>query len=266
MISTQLIQDSLREGWSAFKIRPWPIISMMAGLGALWVILQASVASIFGEKSWQSNFIGIISQFLFVIFYPGFQAYMLKAVRREGPDWMDFFWGWKHPVRVFVADILSSLPLLVAILVGGLALGLVNVLGVPDSLMFVKYATFGVLGAALVWVLGYFGIRLNQWSLLLIDKNVTALESVKQSWALMRGQTMNFFVLLVIAALINCLGALALFVGIFISIPFSLGAFAAFYVKVSQGKLTSQGGLKSDNNENPQKIPKKSLHFPKNLT
>jgi hypothetical protein len=234
MISKELIHNSLQEGVAAFKVRPWPIVLMMLGLVALGFFLKAFVGLIFGAKSGAASLIGVVIQFLFIIFYLGFQAYTLKAVRREGPDWGDFFWGWKYPVRIFVADILSSLPLLIACLLGGLALTLVNALSVPDSLMFIKYATLGVLGASLVWVLGYTGIRLNQWSLLLIDKNVTALESVKQSWTLMQGQAINFFGLLVILSLLNCLGALALVVGVFVSIPVSLGTFAAFYVKISE--------------------------------
>ncbi|MEO5971021.1 MAG: hypothetical protein ABIQ95_13920 [Bdellovibrionia bacterium] len=231
VISKELIQGSLEEGWAAFKVRPWPIIVMMLGLGASAALLKVLTGLIFGEKSGAANIVGILIQFLFMIFYPGFQAYILKAVRREGPDWGDFFWGWKYPVRIFVADILSSLPLLITCLMIVPILILVHGLGLPNPLM---YVILGVLGAAAALVLGYFGIRFNQWSLLLIDRNVTALESVKQSWKLMEGQIINFFGLFVILVLINCLGALALLIGVFVSLPVSLGAFAAFYVKISE--------------------------------
>jgi len=214
---------------------------MMLGLGLSGVGFPVLIDLVIGGKvwgdTWQSNLTSVSIQFLFMIFYPGLQAYALKAVRREGPDWGDFFWGWKYPVRILTADLLSSLPLLLILLVGGAAIAGVNAVGVPEAFLFfkyAKYATQGVLGAALLWVLGYVSIRLNQWSLLLIDKGVTARQSVQQSWRLMRAHTLSFLVLLVILALVNCLGALAFLVGVFVTIPVSLGAFAAFYVKISE--------------------------------
>ena len=158
------MESSLREGWVAFKLRPGPIVAMLLAFSLAGLGLPVLTGLIFGEKGWQASLMSVVIQFLFMIFYPGFQAYALKAVRRDRPDWGDFFWGWKYPVRIFTADILSTLPLLVALLVGGVALALVNGVSVPEAggggvdgsaLRYFKYATLGVLGAALVWVLGY---------------------------------------------------------------------------------------------------------------
>jgi hypothetical protein len=214
---------------------------MMLGLATFLVMFQVAGGLVFGDKSWQASLIGIVIQLLIIIFYPGFQAYLLKAVRKKTPAWGDFFWGWKYPVRIFVADILSSLPLLVTALTLGLLLMVVNALSVPDALVYFKYATLVVLGASLLWLLGYLSLGMNQWSLLLIDKNVSAFQSVKQSWELMRGYRMTFLFLWVIVALINCLGALALLVGVFVSLPMSLGTFAAFYVKISDATAGRPG-------------------------
>jgi hypothetical protein len=46
--------------------------------------------------------------------------------------------------------------------------------------------------------------------------------------------------LLIIVALMNCLGALALVIGIFVTFPVSLGTFAAFYVRISRENSPTQ--------------------------
>lgn len=234
MLSKILVKESLREGWAAFKVRPWPIVITIGALIAMFASAQFGSEAIFGERSWQSNLLGVVIQFLIMIICPGIQAYLLKAVRKQEPDWPDLLWGWKYPLRIFLADILSILPALAVILTLGVALLFLNSKPVPDSIIFIKYITLGVLGLAVLWLIAYFSIGLNQWSLILIDKNVSALQSVKLSWKVMLGQKLTFSVLFLILVLVNCLGALTLLIGILVSIPFSIATFTAFYVKISE--------------------------------
>jgi len=75
-------------------------------------------------------------------------------------------------------------------------------------------------------------VRLQYATYLVVDKNLGALEAIKKSWKITRGNTWNLFFLGIILGLINILGVLCLLVGLFITIPLGMLATTFIYRKL----------------------------------
>jgi len=76
-------------------------------------------------------------------------------------------------------------------------------------------------------------IRLGFFDYLIVDKNSRIVESLKKSWGITKGNTLNLFLLYVLLGLINVLGFLALIIGLFWSISTTMLAEAFVYRKLS---------------------------------
>ena len=66
-------------------------------------------------------------------------------------------------------------------------------------------------------------------TLLIVDKKLTAVEALKESWRITKGNRLQIFILLIVLILINMLGAILLFIGLLVSVPVSLLAIAGAY-------------------------------------
>lgn len=84
-----------------------------------------------------------------------------------------------------------------------------------------------------------FSIKLQFSEYLIVDKNVDAIDSIKQSWEMTKGVKWNLFLLGILLGFINILGILALLVGTLITVPLTLVANVYVY-----RKLYSQINLK----------------------
>jgi len=76
-------------------------------------------------------------------------------------------------------------------------------------------------------------IRLSFFDYFIVDRNSKIIESLKKSWEITKGNTWNLFLLYLLLGLINFLGALALMIGLFWSIPTTMLAQAFVYRKLS---------------------------------
>jgi membrane-anchored glycerophosphoryl diester phosphodiesterase (GDPDase) len=75
-------------------------------------------------------------------------------------------------------------------------------------------------------------IRLGFFDYLIVDKNSRIFESLRKSWEITKGNTLNLFLFYILLGLINILGFFALIVGLFWSIPTSMIAKAFVYRKL----------------------------------
>lgn len=104
------------------------------------------------------------------------------------------------------------------------------------------YLLVVVLGLILLVVPGiYFAIRFWFYDYFIVDKKAGVIESFKRSWRLTQGNVWNLFLLLSLLTGINILGALALLIGLFATIPTTLIAIAFVYRKLlAQIEITQQ--------------------------
>ena len=90
-----------------------------------------------------------------------------------------------------------------------------------------------VIGFILLIIPGIiFSIRLQFVTYLIVDKKMPAVDSIKKSWEMTRGNTWNLFFFGILLCLINLLGVLLLLVGLFITIPLTMLATTFVYRKL----------------------------------
>jgi len=116
-------------------------------------------------------------------------------------------------------DILIPKNYLFRYLIAKIAYGLVVVVGL--ILLIVP---------GVIWALKYAFVRY-----LIVDKGLSIKEAFKESSNITQGAKWSIFWLSIMIALINILGALALVVGLFLSIPISIMAYAYVYRKLLEG-------------------------------
>ena len=110
--------------------------------------------------------------------------------------------------------------------------------------IFVNYLISAILagvivlaGLLLIVVPGiYLAIRLQYYKFLIVDKeNISPVMALKESWRMTEGHTWNLFLFMLLIILINFIGAMLLGIGLFVSVPVSLIAYAFLYRKLLVG-------------------------------
>ncbi|MEC8382609.1 MAG: hypothetical protein VXZ96_19945 [Myxococcota bacterium] len=74
---------------------------------------------------------------------------------------------------------------------------------------------------------------------LVVDQKKSAIDALKESWALTNGAKMNLFIWFIVCALIGLAGLLACFVGLFVAGPVILVGTGIIYEELSQSKTGS---------------------------
>lgn len=97
----------------------------------------------------------------------------------------------------------------------------------------VIYVLAGAFGLVLLIIPGIvILIRFGFYSFLLVDKNLNPIDSLKQSWNITKGFTIELFILAITGIIIEVLGVLAFGIGIFLAAPTVLFAYVYVYRKL----------------------------------
>lgn len=97
----------------------------------------------------------------------------------------------------------------------------------------IVYTVIVVIGFILLVIPGiYLALRLQFYSYYIVDKNAGALDSLRMSWKVTDKNVINIFLFMLLIIGINILGALALLVGLLITIPVSFIAVTLLYRKL----------------------------------
>ncbi len=93
----------------------------------------------------------------------------------------------------------------------------------PDFLIgFLFYAAVVAAGSLLLVIPGiYFAVRFSFAFFLILQGKASALESLKNSWKITKGEFFNLLFLFLFIILINTIGATIMFVGLFFTLPVS---------------------------------------------
>ena len=206
------IGAALRFGWETFKRRAWFFVGATAVL-FLALAITGSITSgidtaITGSAEQSSGVGGLINLILGTLINMGATAFSLRA--HDDPDGVQLSSLW-HP-QPFLKFLAASI--LVAIVVG-LGMLLLVVPGVILGLMFL-FTTY-----------------------IVIDRERGPIEAMKDSNAITRGYKWQLLGLGLLLALINLGGLLALGVGMLVTVPVTLLAFAyAYRVLSSRAGMT----------------------------
>lgn len=198
-MNTFSASGSLKAGWELFKKRP----GYLAAATLLAVVASRVINAIATGIGGGSHVTTIIIVLLGTFVGMGTVAFALKAF--EDPMKADIkdLWHPQHYVNYLFATMIVGICV---------AAGLVFLI-VPGVIV---------------------GIMFSMAKFLVIDRNLTALDAVKESMRITEGSRLELFILMLGVIAINILGAIALFFGLLVSLPVSTLALVSAYRTLEQ--------------------------------
>jgi uncharacterized membrane protein len=204
---TLSIGDCIRYGWETFKKRPWILIG-----GFLLAMVIAGVPSAFGPQptmgpdgqiippppSTLGAIVTLVSIVASVLVGLGLTTFSLRAHDNIETVQISDLWNPGPFWRFLGAYILTVL----AIALGFLALIIPGII-LSMGLAFVSY--------------------------LVVDRGLGPIEAMKESWRVTKGHKWQLLLLFLALLGINLLGILALVIGVFVTVPITMLAFAHAY-------------------------------------
>ncbi len=191
------VGECFRFGWETFKKRPWFLIGVLIVTFIVSAVINY-VAGLFGTEG-MGGLLGFLVSFgASTLLGMGTTAFLLKAHDSIESAKINLLW---HP-QSFVSYLVSSIVLGVAAVIGFI------LLIVPGIIIILTY-------------------QFGQY--IIIDRNLGPIEALKESARITKGSRMQLFVLLLALVGVNILGALALGIGLLVTIPISMLAMVHAY-------------------------------------
>jgi uncharacterized membrane protein len=201
-------ESALRFGWEMFKKRPWFFVGstvvILLASGLINAVTSAIDTALSGSAEEPSIVGGLLSLGLGTLLSMGATAFYLAA--QDNPDTVDLSALW-HP-QPFWKFLGASILFAIVIAIGFV---LLIVPGIIFALMFM-FTTFVV-----------------------IDRELGPIEAMKESHRITYGHKWSLLGFTLLLVLINLLGAIALLVGLLVTIPVSSLAVAHAYRVLSGG-------------------------------
>lgn len=215
---TLSIKECLRFGWNTFKKRPW----ILVGVLALGVIVEG-ITSVLEENTDPNGVVGIIvlliSLLISMLYALGQTHFFLKAHDNIVEARFKDLW---HP-KPFLHFLGTSILLWLFIGLPYLALVFLKLPDVVLALLIIP-----ALVVSLVFGFAFY---------LVIDRDLHALEALKESARITHGHRKQLFLLLLAIIGINIVGLVALVIGLFVSIPVTVLAMIHAYRVLSGTEL-----------------------------
>jgi hypothetical protein len=204
---TLSVGDCVRFGWETFKQRPWFLIGAL-----LLAMIISSLPSMFVSTpqvgpdgqiipeplTTLDGIMSIASIVVSIFVGMGITTFSLRAHDNVQGAQLSDLWNPAPFWRFLGAHILT----LIAVTLGMLALIVPGII-IAMGLAFVPY--------------------------LVVERGLGPIEALKESWRVTKGHKMQIFLLVLALIGINILGLMALIVGVFVTFPITLLAFAHAY-------------------------------------
>lgn len=188
------IKESLLFGWHEFKKDPWFFVGVTAALSVFTIIVDSLTGGGHGAGAMLGFLISLLASTVVTIAYA---RLALSTVAGKRVSWEEL-WAPEYYFPMLGASILQTVIILVGFI-------LLIIPGIIASLL----------------------LCFTQISL--VDKKLTPVEALKESYRLARPHLWQLFLLALSLVLFNLLGLLALVVGLLVTIPVSLIAVAHIY-------------------------------------
>ncbi|MBI5003769.1 DUF975 family protein [Candidatus Kaiserbacteria bacterium] len=206
-MNTFSVGTALRFGWETFKKRPW----FLVGATLLVFVLSWIISAIQNAQSGVAVLgfvIFLVALAMSTLIDMGFTALYLHAHDDISTVSLSDLWHPKSFWQYLVATILVSF-----LVIAGLILLIVPGLILVTLFAFVK--------------------------LLVIDRNLGPIEAMKESVQITRGHRLDLFLLILSLIAINILGAIALLIGLLLTVPVSVLALVHAYRTLAHTTATS---------------------------
>lgn len=177
------------------------LVALLMGAFIIFNIVQSAASNYFRETA-LSIVISLAFSALSIFLEIGFIKIVLKLVDGVKAEFQEL---WAYP------------GYFVNLLVSSILFGLIVVAG------FILLIIPGI----------YLALRLQFYSYFVVDKNAGITDSLKMSWGKTKGKVFDLFLFALLLIALNILGALALLVGLLVTIPVSFVAITLLYRKLS---------------------------------
>jgi hypothetical protein len=254
--------EVIGQAWEIYKARFGIVIGVVvAGLviNIAYQVVGEEMASTVDRQS----IMGIIADLMFRIsavvvriwITAGQSIALLKVARGDEARITDLFQGGPYVLRIFLASLVFGLAfvgLVLGSMVPGLLVLFLSGQG-PGSAIAVVLLVIGfVVGFVLAFMLS---VRFYQFTYLIIDREAGVMSSLKMSYEITRGHTLELIGLTLIAGIISASGVLACVVGLLFTIPLGLLMFACIYNALVGGPTGPFVPKSADDRDFPEFTP-----------
>jgi hypothetical protein len=220
---TIAVGEMIRFGWETYKKRPLFFIGTV-----ILVVLLSGILSAFTPEEIQNPFhffLAAVFLIVNVVIEMGLVAFALKAHDSVDHVQIKDLWRpqsfWKYVAAKILTGIIAAGPMVIL----AAALGL-------DGPLWLGTTLFILFIPATIWAV-IAGLSLMFATYLVVDRDLGPVVAVKESVRIVTGHRWQLFLLVCALILINILGAIALLVGLLVSIPVSLLVIAHAYRKLA---------------------------------
>lgn len=191
------------------------------------------IANFIEEKNFLASLpFSIASGILSAIFSLGLIKISLNFLDGQKPKFSEIFSQYQLFFRYLFTSILYSLIVILGVVIP-VILSIIFSLFFKKNFFPVLYDLIIYIGLAFSIVLGILaGVRFGFFVYFLVDKKSKIIESLKKSWQITRGNTINLTLFYILLVLLNIFGALALIIGLFWTLPATMVAEAFVYRKL----------------------------------
>lgn len=223
------ISEVLSRSWQILRSRLWATIGAMllsSFLGGLLGGIGRSMLDEAGDRKPDGPGVLLILIGVLVNLYMhcGFLNFLVNLASGRRAEVRDIFRVGNVFPKAILAVILYTLAFFGLGLAGLMLIGVVGQSTPALAVLMVPMLMVTVFTS---------GIRLSQFFYLLVDRDVTAAESLKLSWKIMDGRIMQFLALVLTLWLVNLCGLLAMGIGLFITVPLTYVSTAVYYLGVT---------------------------------
>ncbi|OIO49228.1 MAG: hypothetical protein AUJ34_01520 [Parcubacteria group bacterium CG1_02_41_12] len=226
-----LKKQAIKIGWNTMKKNFWFFVGLI-----LFILAVSYIPALIFNAFDKVELPTIVTVFFFImaiVFWViqlvisiGLIHIALKFTNNAKSVFADLFGKANKIVDYFLSTLLYSL-----IVASGYILLFVlshfNLIsGLADSVGFILVIVFGII----------FATRLQFYQYYIVDKDKSPIKALKASWAATNGSVWNLILFWLLMMLINLAGALALGIGLFLTIPTTMIAMAFVYKKLSSTK------------------------------
>jgi uncharacterized membrane protein len=198
------VQESIKFGWETFKKYPAFLIGVVLAVFIIsWVFstLTNNLSNNGTEPNLISLLVNIVGMIVNMIVSMGMAKIAITLARGGKPAWDDLYNQYPKIVNYFIASFLFGL-----MVIAGLIL-----LIVPGI---------------------YLALKFHLFSYLIVDKNLGAIDALKESAKITKGSMWNLLIFWIVTMIVVIIGAILFLVGLLVAVPVVLVAGGYVYNKL----------------------------------
>lgn len=212
------LNEILTDAWALAKKNLWIIMGFTA-IQFIVILIIFSLTKVFGQKESMALIINVIVGLVDAFFTVAIYQVFFKLIDEDGdPEFPDFVPSVVKALNFIVVRLFTSLFIVFSIAF----VAAIYFFNSPqiNTVGLVSWKNTPLLICILVPVV-YVSVRMSFIVCFIVDQDSGVVEAIRQNWAITKGHFWFLFLLFIVIVGMNMLGAMALFVGLLFTVPFS---------------------------------------------